>query len=218
MQEYELDLSGLGSGQIFPRQISDQDWIGYHATASYYSKDIESNGFESRKIFSDKKLDLIVSSAEKLGLDCSKVNDFRQMASSSFSPLSELCLSYSNPESLGGQGVGFINNLSKEILEHEKLDIDANETKTIQSIIDEISNIRSTLPIIYAVNLHALERIVYNKFTRAIHVYEKVTPDRVIAKIPINDPTLHKSVDIKAMYNKIDNLVQNGYYITQIQR
>ena len=217
MQEYEFDLSSLGSGQIFPREISDQDWIGYHATASYYSKDIETNGFESRKIFSDEKLDLIVSYAGKIGMDYSAVNGFRQLRSISFSPLSELCLSYSNPDSLGGQGVGFVNNLSKEILANEKLNIGANETKTIQSIIDKISNIRSTLPIVYAVNLSGLERIIFDKFTKAMHVYEKVTPDRLIAKMPVKDPMLHKSVDIKAMRNQIDKLVQSGYYITQIQ-
>jgi hypothetical protein len=111
MQSIIFDPTLIGTGRIFPPAIESLDWIGYHATSSYYSFDIESAGFLLKKPLPVDDLERLVRIAVRYEEDGSDVNGFIQLRSISFTPLSELALYFVRPDSFGGQGLLHITRL-----------------------------------------------------------------------------------------------------------
>ena len=161
MEIFEIDFSRIGSGKIFPEHIETQDWIGYHGTSSYYSAEIERNGFSQAKSIAEADIHMVIEMLQREGIDASKVQGFKSLSSISFSPISEICLAYCHPMALGGQGVGYLKEAIDSLLAKHSDSIDPEEFEKLKSINNKISEIRLSEPIIYAVYLQNLSRIQY---------------------------------------------------------
>ncbi len=183
MQHFRLNHSDIGSGKIFPGEIEARDWIGYHGTSSYYSDSIERDGFRVTKPITDQAIVSLLQIMKKYGVDNTHVSGFRQLASVSFSPISELCLAYCAPNKLGGQGLNHIMDAVNALSSHPLTD---DDQAVLSSIAASISDIRRCMPVIYAVFLNGLNAIKFNILTKAVHVTEAILPNRIIAKLCID--------------------------------
>lgn len=198
MEEFDIDHSLVGSGHVFPAHIEQTDWIGYHGTSSFYSDEIESNGFSLVKPLPAADVDLVVELAKRLGMDWERVDGFKQLRSISFSPISEVALDYSRPHSLGGQGVGYVSDAVDEILMAHAEEISGVESQRISDIRGTIDKIRSSPPVIYAVDLQGLTTVSYQKLTTGVYVYEPIPANRIRAKLTVSSPVNYEMVDAKS--------------------
>ena len=205
VKTFAFDPATVGTGKIFPKEIEAQDWVGYHGTSSYYSEHIENKGFVNTKPIPEALLDSLTETLEKYGIDHSGISGFKELVSVSFSPVSELCLSYCAASKLGGQGLGIISSAINTLRNASLRDEEKELADDIENIIKEI---RSRHPVIYAVNLEKVERIQFNSLTKAVHVYEALAHDRIIAKLTINCDIA--SISINEELNK--NRIMQIYY------
>lgn len=196
MEILEIDCSRIGSGKIFPDHIQSQDWIGYHGTSSHYSVKIEKTGFSQAKPIAEADIDFAIAIMQREGVCVEAVQEFRKLASISFFPISELCLAYCGPTILGGQGVGFLKTAIDGLLSEHPKAITAEELGRLQSIDKQIAEIRHSEPVIYAVCLQGLSCIKYQTLTKAVHVYEPVVRDRIIAKLRVNQSINFGAIDV----------------------
>jgi len=197
MEEFEIDHSLIGTGRAFPVHIEQMDWIGYHGTSSFYSDQIESNGFSLVKPLPAAYVDLVVQLAKRFGMDWQVVDGFKELKSISFSPVSEVALDYSKPQSLGGQGVGYVSNAVDEILSVHAEKISQEEGQCLNDIRGAIDKIRSSQPVIYAVDLKGLTTACYQKLTTGIYVYEPIAANRIRAKLSVSSPVNYGLVDAR---------------------
>jgi hypothetical protein len=218
MQIFPFDPTLIGTGRIFPPAIESIDWIGYHATSSYYASDIESGGFLSKKPLPVADLERLVEIGLKYREEVSEVQGFIELASLSFAPLSEMALFYTRPESHGGQGLLHVTRLIEVIIEKDAKQLDPAETDKLTALQGHIALIRAELPVIYAVNLSGLKRITYGKFTSAVHVYEKVPAERLLGKMIIDQPVNYTTIDTKTHTQALRNILSSpgAHYIKQI--
>ncbi len=111
MEIVQFDETLLGTGNLFPSNINSSGSLGFHATASYHSKAIETNGFVATSPFDRETVKILLKWGKKLEFDTYNVELFQQVSGLSFSPLSELCLKQIRPELIGGQGLQFFKQM-----------------------------------------------------------------------------------------------------------
>ncbi|MBP2302451.1 hypothetical protein [Azospirillum picis] len=203
VETFAFDPATVGTGKIFPNEIEAQDWIGYHGTSSFYSDNIENGGFSNTKPVPEELLDALKQTLQKYGMDHSGIDSFKKLRSVSFSPVSELCLSYCSASKLGGQGLGIISNAINALRDKPLKDEDRELADKIDNIIKEI---RSRHPVIYAVNLKGIQRQRYDSVTKAVLVHEAITPDRIIAKLIINYDITSLPIDENAIKMQIGRI------------
>ncbi len=210
MQTFDIELAQVGTGLVFPAQVEQMDWIGFHGTSSYYSPQIESDGFSNMaKPLAAEDVKLVVDLARRLGLDWERVDGFRQLKSISFSSVSEIALDYSRPNSLGGQGVGYVSDAVNQIIEDHFDQISSIEAAQLQSIRATIDAIRSSDPVIYAVDLKGLTRTQFQIITAGIYVFESIPPVRIIAKLRVSSPVNYDLINAKALREGIRQLARS---------
>ncbi|ABR91932.1 Hypothetical protein mma_1003 [Janthinobacterium sp. Marseille] len=207
---FDIDTSTVGSGRVFPDHIEKMDCIGYHGTASCYSVQIESDGFSISKPLPMADLDLVIDLARKTGVNWESVAGFKQLESISFSPISELALSYSSPKSLGGQGGGYVYDTVTQILGAEVARLSSGETQSLMGIKGKIDVIRSSQPVIYAVDLNGLTKAQFQSATAAIHVYESIPVNRIIAKLCVSNPVDYELIDAKKHRESLRDLFRSN--------
>ena len=219
MKNYILDQSLIGTGHLFPSEIRDQNWIGYHGTSTFYSSEIEEHGFSLAKPITDEEFRLLEELSTEYNIPYDAVHGFRELNSVSFFPLSELCLVYFRPNCLGGQGVGYVMDLINLIRSEPTLNHDSNDGRTLHSLINKINNIRSGNPVIYAVNLFEQGRIQSQIMTSAIHVYAPISPERLVGKMEISNFTDFIQINERSLKQKISKLFYDSeHYISSIQQ
>ncbi len=199
MEEFDIDHALVGTGRVFPDHIEQADWIGYHGTSSFYSAQIESGGFSLVKPLPSTGVDLVVEIAKRLGLDWERVDGFNQLKSISFSPISEVALDYLRPASLGGQGVGYVKDAIEEILSGHATNIVEAESERLLAMREMIETIRSSPPVIYAVDLQGLASVQYQRLTTGIYAYEPIPASRIKAKLKISSPVNYEKVDARKL-------------------
>jgi hypothetical protein len=197
MEVFDINHALVGTGQVFPDHIEQADWIGYHSTSSFYSAQIESNGFSQMKPLPAADIDLVIELARRLGLDGDGVAGFKELKSISFSPVSELALDYSRPQSLGGQGVGYVRHAVDEILSKHGEQLDASEALQLAGIRDMIEVIRSGPPVVYAVDLKGLTTVRYQRITTGLYVYEPIPAARIKAKLNVSSPVDYSLINAR---------------------
>ncbi len=190
MGEYVFSGKTEIPGHLFPKEISERDWIGYHGTSAAYSSMIEENGLEITSVISNANLNILVKEAKNLGISTNSVDVFRNKHSLSFSPLSEACLHYAYGDRFGGQGLLFVSQLVDDVLKTGTYDEDDIVLTTLNAIESEIANIRAYAPIIYAINLEGLSTLDYQSTTKAVNSKARIEASRIIAKmvLPMTKP------------------------------
>ena len=218
MQIFPFDPTLIGTGRIFPHAIESMEWIGYHATSSYYASDIESSGFLLKKPLPVEEVERLMQIAVNHGEDVNDVQGFIQLASASFAPLSEMALFYTRPESHGGQGLLHVTRLIELLIQKHATALDPTETADLTGLQGRIALIRARPPVIYAVNLSGLTRITYGKITSAVHVYENVPAERLLGKMIIVQPVNYTTIDMKTHTQALRNILNSPgpHYIKQI--
>jgi hypothetical protein len=218
VQTIPFDPTLLGTGKIFPPAIESMDWIGYHATSSYYSADIDTNGFLLKKPLPNGDLERLVSIAVAHGEDASDVSDFIRLASVSFTPISELALFFARPESFGGQGLLHVTRIMDALIQRKAAQLSEDETSHLQDLSERIALIRAAPPVIYAVTLAGLERTIFGKHTLAYHAYVPVPAERLLAKMMIDQVVDCSRLDIKGHNKSLRMILQSpgSHYLKQI--
>ena len=117
MNVFGLNPAVVGTGKVFPPEIESQKWIGFHGTSSYHSDSIEKNGFSFEKPFLHSDIERVIQIAEKCRVPAFAVSGFLRMSSTSFSPSSELALSYTKRKSLGGQGLEYVREAAQAVID-----------------------------------------------------------------------------------------------------
>lgn len=220
MEIFEIDSSRIGTGKVFPDHIESQDWIGYHGTSSGYSEEIEKAGFSLVKPISESDIDFVIDLMQREGIDPSAVQGFKKLASISFSPISEICLAYCESTTLGGQGVGYVKKGVDSFLSGRRNALTDGELVRLQSIDTRILEIRNADPVIYAVRLQGIGRIEYQNLTKAVHAYEPVSKDRIIAKLRVDRSFDVGQIDVNKFKQQLHNIFWSGkdHYIRRIGR
>ncbi len=186
METFDIEQSRVGTGKIFPARIEEMDWIGYHGTSSAYSARIEAEGFKLEKPIPIEDIDFVIAMAYKVGVDASGAAGFKHLKSISFSPISELALSYSQPKSLGGQGLEFVRAAADRVVSGHGSEVDPEDSARLVRILAEVGAIRTADPVIYAVNLQGLGMAQYQTVTKAVHIYQAIPPERIVAKVRVS--------------------------------
>lgn len=220
MEILEIDSSKIGTGKIFPNHIESQDWIGYHGTSSNYSEEIEKKGFSLVKPIPEGDIDFIIKIMQREGIESSAVQGFKNLASISFSPISEICLAYCGPTTLGGQGIGYIKAAVDSLLSSHRNALAGDELVRLQSINTKILEIHNSEPVIYAVHLQGICRIEYQNLTRAIHAYDPISKDRIIAKLRVGRSFNVSQINVKKYKQDLHDIYWSGkyHYIKSIGR
>jgi hypothetical protein len=132
--------------------------------------------------------------------------------------VSEMALFYSRPESHGGQGLLHVSRLMELLTQKHAAALNPAEADALTALQERIALIRAKLPVVYAVKLLGLTRIVYDKFTHAVHVYEQLQPDRLLSKMIIDQPVDYTMIDMKAHTQALRNIMTSpgNHYIKQI--
>lgn len=220
MQIINFDPTLIGAGKLFPPAVESLPWIGYHATSSYYSNDIDATGFVQKKLLPVEDPHHLVTIAVRHGLDGGDVTDFLQLSSLSFTPISELALYFGRPESLGGQGLLHVTRLIDALLEKRAVELSPDEAAHLTSVQDSIARIRAVPPVIHAVNLDELKPMHFGRVSLAYHVSTAVPVERLIAKIVIDQAVDYLTIDVKGHNQSLRNLLYSphAHYIKQIAR
>lgn len=221
MQVFEILLGAEKSGRVFPDVIEDADWVGYHGTASAYSQRIEQGGFRRVKPLPDVDIDLVGGLAARCGTDPGEaVAGFKTLNSVSFTPISALALAFAEPGKTGGQGVGYVREQARALLDGHSASLSPEEMSELTRIVDDIDQIRSSRPVIYAVDLRGLELARFQSLTAAIHVYGDIPASRLIARATVPDGIDHSAVDQAALRAKIRAIYQGRgtHWLCQLQR
>jgi hypothetical protein len=197
METFDFDISLVGTGRVFPEQIEKADWIGYHGTSSYYSPRIERDGFLREKPISIDDIDLVIDLSSKFGIDNESTRGFKTLQSLSFSPIAELALSYARPQSLGGQGVGYVRALAERVVAEYADELTDEERRRLGEIVALVDNVRAQDPVIYAVDLEGLSPMEYQTLTRAVHVFTAIPPERIRAKICVKGNVDYALIKVK---------------------
>lgn len=211
MEVFDIDHALVGTGRVFPDHIEQMDWIGYHGTSSFYAAQIESDGFSTMaKPLPAADINLVVDLTRRLGLEWERVDGFRQLKSISFSSVSEIALDYSRPESLGGQGVGYVSDAVNQIMKDHVGQISSIEAAQLQGIRGTIDAIRSSDPVIYAVDLKGLTRTQFQRVTAGIYVFEPIPPGRIMAKLRVSSPVNYALINAKGLREGIRQLSRSS--------
>ncbi len=198
MQLITFDPALIGTGgRIFPPTIESVDSIGYHGTSSYYSSDIDKNGFLLTKPLPPADLKRLVSIADKYREDGGDVRDFINLKSISFTPVSELALFYVRPESFGGQGLLHVTRLIEQLFQRYADQLTADETAHLTAMRGCMELIRQAQPVIYGVDIKLLQRKNFGRVTLAYHVYEAIPTSALVAKMVIDQPVDYATIDEK---------------------
>lgn len=217
MHIVDFDASLIGSGRLFPPSVEQRGWIGYHATSAFHAPGIEANGFATNKVISDECFRLLEALAQRFALDYRSVEGFQRLQSVSFSPVSELCLLYTGPSMLGGQGLGFVDQLVTTILQHPSFSNQLDPKQLLTSAKSEIAAIRGGHPVIYAADLHGQSGLEYQTVTKAVHSSSVVPPTRIVAKMELPRGDYSLLVDAPRLRGMIDTLFWgqgSTHYIT----
>jgi len=214
MEICPFDPLRIGTGHLFPDSISNRQWIGYHGTASFYSGQIENNGFCAYKVFDDGELDLLIELAHKCRAPAHLIeaaDGFLKLKSISFSPLSEVCLTYVCPEKLGGQGINQLRNLF-DCLPHDR------QQDKLQAMVLKIASIRNSKAVIYAVNLEGVTRLQFQPIAQGVYAYDSIEKTRILARMDIANFTDWGLIDAKKLRSDIDQLYRGrgDHYIKSI--
>ncbi len=213
-----FDATLIGTGKIFSPGIEATDWIGYHATSSYYSADIDTNGLQQKKPLPVEDLEHLVDIATRHGEDGSDVSGFIELRSLSFTPTSELALFYVRPESFGGQGLLHVTRLIDALLHKHVTALTPDERAHLIHMQKQIALIRSQLPVIYAVNLVGLSPMAFGKHTLVVYIYAPIPQERLVAKMLIDKPVDYATIDVKAHNNALRAIFRapGTHYIKQM--
>lgn len=203
---YNLNPNSIGNGLLFPATIEENEKVGYHGTSSYYSSDIEANGFIQKKPIPAADIDFIISLGNRLSKDTSGASGFKSLKSISFSPLSELALFYAQPRSLGGQGLAFVQEVVLSLLNDTSGNIQPNEILEFTRIANVINAIRSADPVVYAVCLSGVSKISYDVLTKSIKIFESIPASQIRGKLLVPKTINYSSIDTKKLYGKLHNI------------
>lgn len=220
MQILSITPGAEKTGQIFPVDIQSREWIGYHGTSSAYSPKIERDGFSQEKPIPDADIQFVAGLSTKFGMPgASRVAGFRTLSSISFSANALIALAYAKPGLSSGQGVGYVRDAAQDLLEKHQSDIASVDTERLKRVVSMIDDIRSHSPVIYAVDLSGLKLARFQSLTAAIHVYEPISPARVLAKAVVPIGIDHDSIALGTLRDEMRALhrVKGQHWISQVQ-
>ena len=203
---YNLNPSSIGNGHLFPATIENNEKIGYHGTSSYYSSDIEANGFIQKKPIPTADIDYIISIGNRLSIDTSSASGFKSLQSISFSPLSELALFYAQPRSLGGQGLAFVHQVVLSLLKDASGNIQPDEILEVTRIGNVINARRSADPVVDPVDLSGISKISYDVLTKGIKVFESIPASQIRGRLLVPKNINYSSINTKKLYDKLHNI------------
>lgn len=178
------------AGDIFPVEIRDASWVGYHGTSSAYSASIEAQGLRLEKPLPPNDIAFVAELARRFpqaGADADAVHGFLALGTISFTSDPSVTLKYLLPNWLGGQGVGFVAAAAEALLEAQNIQLPPTERERLDTVAAAIRYVRCQQPVIYAVDLKGLERMNYDSITAGIYAHQWIPPDRILAKALISE-------------------------------
>lgn len=191
LQIFRIAADADLSDGLFPRDLEGRDWLGYHGTSSAYSAGIEAEGFTRTKPLPMDAVALVEELAirhPEAKADAFSVGGFRTLGTLSFTADPLLALSYTRPGTLGGQGVGYVLQAAEALLA-AKIALAAPDRKRLEDLVSRIREIRTGVPVVYAVDLRGLQRSNYDTGTAGVYVHQWIPPRRILAKALV-DPGL----------------------------
>lgn len=173
-------------------EFTQYEAIGFHATSSLASAEIEQVGFLPHKIFSLEHQNQILSAARRLNLDASSYAEWLGMRSVTFAKVLSEAVVHARQGRAGGQGLMNMERLLAKITE---LGTDADRTLAAQ-FNEQIQTIRNSDSVIYVVDLSNLgARLVDDRSSGFYQVYwhpdaelpktSEIDPSRLLAKLSV---------------------------------
>lgn len=157
------------SDNKFSASFSGYKIIGFHATSSMSSCEIEKIGFLPNKIFDDGDHQTILSRAQFLGINTADYQQWLQMKSVTFVDNVAGALAHIQQGSAGGQG---LKNMVT-VLQHVVSKGTSNDLEMANNFLSRIDAIRNAGSVIYAVDLSNIgQRLVQDKRQSTLkHIY-----------------------------------------------
>ncbi len=152
-----MHIEPLGSTE-FSVSFSEYEVVGFHATSTYASQQIESAGFLPHKILRPDIHQRLLRAAGELGMRPQAIDSYEQwleMRSVTFTRRSATAIHHARSGFAGGQGLQHVRAVLAE----------ASKSQQDQRLVDEVQReldvIAKARPVVYAVDLSNLhERLV----------------------------------------------------------
>ena len=133
----------------FATNLSTFQTVGFHATTSLASSDIEKVGFLPNKVFDASDHQLVLAEAKSLNLATAPYEQWLQMRSVTFVDNQAGALRHITQGSAGGQGLGTMFSILQNIASLGN----AQQIAMATNFLAKINNIRTASSVIYAVDL-----------------------------------------------------------------
>lgn len=181
------------NNKFLKTNFSNYPIIGFHATTSLASGDIEKTGFLPNKIFDTRDHQIILAEASSLNIYKWNYEEWLKMGSVTFTNNQEDALNHISEGNSGGQGLHAMEIVLQQI------DSSGNyQQKTMaNNFINKIKNIRNASAVIYAVDLsNIVDRLVthecqpnlyqiYFDLNTPLPSVSIVTPANIIARLDV---------------------------------
>lgn len=194
---YNLDPANIGNSPLFSADVESNQQIGYHGTSSYYSNDIEANGFSLKKPIPVSDIDYVIDIGNRLAINTYSAVGFKELSSVSFAPISEMALFYVQPRYLGGQGLIFMSDLIQKITNSASGKISQQELDEVARIGNLISTIRSSDPVIYAVDMQGISLSRYDTVAKTVFVRSSVPANKIVGKLIVPHNINYSLIDME---------------------
>jgi hypothetical protein len=181
-------------GTKFTTSFSNYQPIGFHASSTKASPEIEKNGIYPSKVFGYSEHEKIISIANEIRIDAEYYKHWLEMRSVTFTREFASAMSHIRQGSAGGgQGLGNMVNVLNEI----KLMGNEYQKNVAETYLSKIQLLRSSSPVIYAVDLsHLGPRLVMDQHQPLYQLYwqpdcnlppseQLITPAHLISKLEV---------------------------------
>lgn len=166
--------------------------VGFHATSSLATHQIEHVGFLPNKIFTPCDQQSILVATQSLTIGTADYEEWLQMRSVTFAQNESNALEHIQNGSSGGQGLGAM----LKVLQAIALSGSASHVALVNNFISTIKNIRQSASVIYAVDLSNIgSRLVKDSNQPLYHIYfdpnsplpkaSLVSPLNIIARLEV---------------------------------
>lgn len=173
----------------FRTDLSGYELVGFHATSRLAGQQIETHGFLPSKVFSADEQSELLTAAARLGVRAGAHESWLGMWSVTFSSKFDDAKNHITRGSSCGQGVlqmlAVVNAVESKGEERDRT--------LARRIIARIQQLQCSTPVIYAVDLSKVERLVYDERDSLFRLYwdttkplpqsSEVDPSRLIARL-----------------------------------
>ncbi len=218
MKTYELDETCIGSGKIFPAEIENRPWIGFHGTTGYHAKLIEQSGIQPFKTLTLEEWETLKTVGPTVDpMLWQYVESFRGMKKVNFFTISEWALKHTKCR--GGQGlITCVKPLVQKILDTATNGTNQSILKLLSELLAKISVIEQSPPVIYAVNLKDQQNICYNRSALAVQVKGIIGAEKLEGKMNAPKFCKHDQIDLKSLIKAAKILInpELKHFVSQL--